>query len=200
MGWTSDQDALPLPEARHRMANAFQLLTTLGRLRTQRADDPETRRQVAWMLDAISALGVLQHRLLSPEGEDFAGFLHEIAPYWRRRAGDLPVSIEIKAEPVAVSEQSAAALAVIVQELVSNALAHAFPGGREGVVRVELSRLDDDRAVMVVADDGVGYAPAEADDRRLGLWLIRGLADQVRGVFSTRCDSGVTARLEFPTG
>lgn len=200
MGWSSDDEALPLPEARHRMANVFQLLTTLGRLRAQRADEAEARRQVSWMLDAISALGVLQHRLLSPDGEDFAGFLNEIAPHWRRRAGALPVEIEIDAQSVPVSEQSAAALAMIVQELVGNALAHAFPDGRAGRVRVELRQVEPGRAAVVVADDGVGYVPAEVSDRRLGLWLVGGLADQVRGVLSTRCDGGVVARLEFPLG
>jgi two-component sensor histidine kinase len=199
MGWRDDEDSLPLVEARHRMANVFQLLATLGRLRAQRADDPEARRQVGWMLDAIAALGVLQNRQLSPGGEDFAGFLQDMAPLWRRRAANRPVGVELAVEPVAAPDQMAAALAMIVQELVANAIAHAFPGGRAGVVRVELKRLDEGRAVLVVADDGVGYGPEATAARRLGLWLVGGLADQVRGVLTTATEDGVTVRLEFPT-
>jgi two-component sensor histidine kinase len=141
----------------------------------------------------------VQHRLLSPNGDDFGAVLQDLAPQWRRGAGGRPVTIEVEVEPVPAAEQVAPALALIAQELVANAVAHAFPDGRAGVVRVELKRLDAARAVLVVTDDGIGYAPPEErDDGRLGLWLIGGLADQVKGVLTTNCDSGVVARLEFP--
>ena len=45
-------------EIRHRMANIFQLLSALARMRSQRASEPEARRQLAWMADAIGSLGV----------------------------------------------------------------------------------------------------------------------------------------------
>jgi len=191
-------DSMPIAEVRHRTANVFQLLTTLGRLRAQRSDDAEARRQVEWLHDATSALGVLHHRLLTPGGDDFAGFLVEMAPQWRRRAGPRPVAIELHTEPVVLAEQAASAVAVVVQELVANALAHAFPDGRAGVVRIELKRLGAGRARLSVADDGVGYDPAAADPRRLGLWLIGGLADQVKGVLTASRRHGVRVRLEFP--
>lgn len=190
--------AMSLPDVRHRVANVFQLLTTLGRLRAQRSEDAEARRQVEWLHDATSALGVLQRHLLSQGGGDFAGFLAEMAPHWRRRARARPVTIEIKAEPVVLPEQAAAAVAMIVQELVANALTHAFPDGRAGMVRVGLKRLEDGRARLVVADDGVGYDPVAADPRRLGLWLIGGLADQVKGELTFCCKGGVAVQLEFP--
>jgi two-component sensor histidine kinase len=199
MGRSDDQAAISPAEVRHRVANVFQLMATLGRLRVQRAENPETRRQLAWLLDATAALGVLQQRLLRPGGDDFAGFLQDMAPLWARRVENRPVSIKLEAEPVAVSEQVAAALAVIAQELVTNALAHAFPDGRVGVVRIELKRLEAGRAALSVADNGVGYAPSAADDRRrLGLWLIGGLTDQVRGTLTTTVEGGVVVRLEFP--
>lgn len=190
--------AMSLPDVRHRVANVFQLLTTLGRLRAQRSEDAEARRQVEWLHDATSALGVLQRHLLSQGGDDFAGFLAEMAPHWRRRARARPVTIEIRAEPVVLPEQAAAAVAMIVQELVANALTHAFPDGRAGMVRVGLKRLEDGRARLMVADDGVGYDPVAADPRRLGLWLIGGLADQVKGELTICCKGGVAVRLEFP--
>jgi two-component sensor histidine kinase len=192
-----DQGAMSLGEVRHRIANVFQLIGTLGRMRAQRSDDAEARRQVEWLGDAIGALGVLQHRLLSPGGDNFAAFIEDQAPNWRRRAGSRPISIELSLEPISLPEQSAAALAVIVQELVSNALAHAFPDGRAGVLRIELKRLDATRAQLSVVDDGVGYTPGPADPRRLGLWLVGGLADQVNGALTVIAENGVVAQLEF---
>jgi two-component sensor histidine kinase len=190
--------SMPLSEVRHRTANVFQLLSTLARLRAQRSQDAEARRQIEWLHDAIAALGVLQHRLLGPDGEDFAGFLTEMAPHWRRRIGGRPIDIDLDVQPVALPEQVAAAVAIIAQELVTNAVTHAFPDGRPGVVRVALRPLDADRALLSVADDGIGFDPAGVDAHRLGLWLIGGLADQVKGVLMTTHQPGVATRIEFP--
>jgi two-component sensor histidine kinase len=187
-------------ELRHRLANLFQLLSTLTRMRIQRSADPETRRQLAWMLEQISALGLLQQRLIDPLGGDFAEYLNDMMPHWRRRCAGRPVQLDVLAAPLVMREQLASALAVIANELVSNAIAHAHPDGRAGSVRIELNALPDGRGVLTVSDDGVGYVAAAADRSKLGLWLVRGLTEQVRGVLTTTNDGGVTATLEFPMG
>jgi two-component sensor histidine kinase len=198
MAWSDDQDAIPLREARHRTANLFQLVGALGRLRAQHTVEPEAKRQVAWLQDAIAALGVLQRRQLSPDGDDFAGFLTDMAPHWRRRVGALPVVLEIQAESAEVGQQAAAALALVAQELVVNALTHGFPDGRAGQVRVEFKRVDPDRAALCVTDDGIGYDGEAKHPNCLGLWLIRGLTDQLGGALTVDAAAGVATRLEFP--
>jgi len=191
-----DEDARSAEE-RHRLANLFQLLSTLTRMRMQRSHEPEARRQLSWVLDAVGALGVLQQRLLRPQGDDFGGFLEEMAPHWRRKCAGRPVDIEVDAASITVPEHLASALALIVNELVSNALAHGFPEGRAGRVRVSFQRLDAARAALSVVDDGLGYDPETVGDESLGLWLIQGLSGQVRGKLSVEAADGVAARLEF---
>jgi two-component sensor histidine kinase len=194
-----EPEFVSVSETRHRLANLVQLLTTAGRMRVQRAKDGETRRQLAWMLDVIGAVGVLQQRFLGPDGENFAGFLEDMLPHWRRRCAGRPLSLDLAAEPVRIREQSLSALVLIAHELVTNALTHGFPDGRAGGVHLTLRRLDDGSAVFSVADDGCGYDPAKADKTTLGLWLVQGLAAQVRGRLTTTAGpGGVTARLEFP--
>ncbi len=196
---SAGEDPQVLAEARHRMANVFQLLTTLARLRAQRGEGGEARREVEWLHDAITAQGALQRRQLTPEGCDFAAFLADMQPSWNRRIGARPIVLVVEAKPMPLADQTATALASIVQELVANAIAHAFPDDRAGTIRVSLTRLNAARAVLSVADDGVGYASAEKPDpARLGLWLVGGLASQVKGALTTNTDTGVTVRLEFP--
>lgn len=196
---SAGEDPQALAETRHRMANVFQLLTTLARLRAQRGEGGAARREVEWLHDAITAQGALQRRQLTPEGCDFAAFLADLQPSWSRRIGARPIDLVVEADPLPLAEQAATALATIVQELVANAIAHAFPDGRAGTIRVRLARLDAERAVLVVADDGVGYAPpGKPDPARLGLWLVGGLASQVKGALTTTPNAGVTVRLEFP--
>ncbi len=199
MAQTDGDDPELQAEVRHKVANLFQLLSTLTRLRMQRAQAAESRRELGSLLEMVSALALVHQRLLSPGGEDFALCLADMADHWRRRSEGRPIAIEVTTgAPLAVPESQASALALIANELVANALAHGFPDDRAGVIRVALERLGDDRAALSVTDDGIGYDPATVDDGRLGLWLIKGLAAQVRGDLSTTADNGVSCRLEFP--
>jgi two-component sensor histidine kinase len=191
-------DARAQAEVRHRLANVFQLLSTLARMRLRRTDDPESGRHLGWMLEMIEATAALQQRLLSDGGDDFALFLADMAPRWRRRCAGRPIAIELDAEPLRTLESRASALALIANELVLNAIAHAFPDDRDGVVRIEFRRVAEGRAVLAVADDGRGYDPADVSPDRLGLWLVAGLAAQVKGELTTETENGVRCRLEFP--
>ena len=185
-------------EQRHRIANLFQLLSTLTRMRQQRSTEPEAKRQLGWILDAVSALGALQQKMVAVDRYDFTGFLAEMQAQWRRRIGGRPVQLHVEAEPFLVREQLASALAIIANELVTNAINHAHPGERAGVVKVALTAIGEGRAALVISDDGVGYDAQVQDRSKLGLWLIKGLTDQVRGELVTDLSSGCTARLEFP--
>jgi two-component sensor histidine kinase len=194
---TNGDDHERQAEVRHKVANLFQLLSTLTRLRMQRAQEAQSQRDLGSLLEMISALALVHQRLLSPGGEDFALCLAVLADHWRRRSAGRPIAIELNVAPFDVHESHASALALIANELVANSLAHAFPDDRAGVIRVALERLGDDRAALSVTDDGIGYDPFVVDEGRLGLWLIKGLAAQVRGDLSTTADSGVSCRLEF---
>jgi len=169
-------------------------------MRVQRAQDAETKRQLTWMLDAIGVLASMQQRLLGPEPHDFGAYLQDLMPQWRRRAAGRPVEINLVADPVPVREHLISALALIANELVSNALTHAFAEQQAGLVTIELRALGDGAAALVVSDNGAGFNPSAASRSSLGLWLIRGLTDQVKGVMTTPpTEAGVTTRLEFAT-
>ena len=180
-------------EVRHRNANTFQLISALARMRGQRATEPETRRQLVWMADAIGALGALErHRCEG--GVDFHAYLHEMAPVWRRR-GAASAEILLAVDALVAPDQAASTLALIVHELMSNALAHAYVE-HAGKVELLLSATDQGRYELVVKDEGCGFDPATGRER-FGLWFVRSLAAQVRGEFELQSRPGVTARLQF---
>lgn len=184
-------------EMRHRMANTFQLMSALARMRSQRAGEPEARRQLLWMADAIGSLGALErHRV--DGGVDFAAYLKEMAPVWRRRQAGQTAEVVLATGPVITSDQAASTLALIVQELVGNALAHGYADGRGGAVSIRVAPLDDGRWELVVTDDGQGFDLGSPTAReRFGLWFVRSLSAQVRGEFTLVSQPGVTARLVF---
>ncbi|CAN7215206.1 sensor histidine kinase [Phenylobacterium sp. LjRoot164] len=190
------QDDVRAAEMRHRAANTFQLISALARMRGQRTAEPEARRQLVWMADAIGALGALErHR--RGEGVDFQAYLEEMAPVWRRRQSAGPTEVVVEMEPVIAPDQAASTLALIIHELVANALAHAYPEGESGQVEVRLSKVGE-RYELVVRDHGRGFDPASPGGReRFGLWFVRSLAAQVRGELKLDTRDGVCARLLF---
>ena len=190
------QDDVRAAEMRHRAANTFQLISALARMRGQRTAEPEARRQLVWMADAIGALGALErHR--RGDGVDFQAYLLEMAPVWRVRQAAGHTEVVVEAEPVIVPDQAASTLALIIHELVANALAHSYPEGGGGRVEVRLSKVGE-RYELVVRDHGRGFDPASPGGReRFGLWFVRSLAAQVRGELKLDTRGGVCAQLLF---
>jgi two-component sensor histidine kinase len=166
-------------------------------MRGQRAGDPDARRHLVWIADAIGSVGALEQKRQGAS-VDFAAYLEEMGPVWRRRQGPNAAAVVVEAAPFAAADNTASTLALIAQELVGNALAHGFVDGRPGVVTVRLQPADG-RCDLTVSDDGCGFDPgSEAARERFGLWLVRSLAAQVRGEFTLTSSPGVTGRLTFP--
>jgi two-component sensor histidine kinase len=90
-------------------------------------------------------------------------------------------TLAIEAAEVALPIEQAVPAGLLVNELLSNALRHAFPDGRRGGVRIGLDRVAEEEVVVSVSDDGVGLPEALdcADARTLGLQLVGLLADQL---------------------
>ncbi|MBI9108934.1 MAG: sensor histidine kinase [Spirochaetales bacterium] len=88
---------------------------------------------------------------------------------------------------------------LIVTELVSNALKHAFLDGRQGKITVVLSVRRGETIVLKVSDTGIGF-PHEYDFKNadtLGLTLVNSLVSQLRGTLEVRDDGGTVIIIEF---
>ena len=95
--------------------------------------------------------------------------------------------------PLGVDQAIPAGL--ILNELVSNALKHAFPGGRAGSVVIEGSRVKG-RIHLTVKDDGIGVRAGVTDS--LGMQIIQILTRQLKGTFEVACGNPATFKISFP--
>jgi len=89
---------------------------------------------------------------------------------------------------------------LIIDELLSNALRHAFGEGGEGKIEVSLTASEDGRVNLTVSDDGVGLPPGFDinESKTLGLCLVKILAeDQLQGTLEVTSDGGATFKMEF---
>jgi two-component sensor histidine kinase len=88
---------------------------------------------------------------------------------------------------------------LIVNELVSNILKHAFPVGQKGEVRIVLARADGNKFMLVVQDDGIGF-PENLDFRKsetLGMQIVTMLVQQLDGTIELEREEGTTFKIVF---
>ncbi len=110
------------------------------------------------------------------------------------------VRLGLDIQPIVVAIDTAIPCGLVLNELISNTLKHAFPQGRNGNLTIDL-RCQNDEITLIVRDDGIGTDPDEdlLEKGKLGLEAAFALTDQLGGTpaFITG-RSGLTACLAFP--
>jgi two-component sensor histidine kinase len=131
----------------------------------------------------------------------FGEYVRSLLSHLLHSYGSERIRSEVDAEPVTLSITQAIPVGLMVNELVSNAFKHAFPGGKTGMIRIQIRDEGGSRTKIVVSDTGVGLPEGfRIDDARtLGVQLISTLTDQVGGrlAFSSS-DAGTTFEVSFP--
>jgi two-component sensor histidine kinase len=192
---TADPD-IRIAELERRLTGGYQLLQALVGIRLRSVSDPESQRHLTWLSDVVAAMGLLTRRSVAEGSVDFTGYLDDAVGFWRRACEDRSIRIDVRASAADLPESHALPLAIILHELMSNAVRHAFPDGRRGSIAVAYSRAVDG-ASLVVRDAGVG---AEALAKGDGLLLVEGLVAHLGGAMTieTAPGSGVGVRVRLP--
>jgi two-component sensor histidine kinase len=109
------------------------------------------------------------------------------------------ISWRVALEPLPVGVDQAIPAGLILNELVSNALKHAFPNGRTGSVVIAGSRREG-RIHLSVEDDGIGAPPSVelVRPKSLGMQIIKILTRQLKGTFEVACGRPATFKISFP--
>jgi two-component sensor histidine kinase len=152
----AQKDAL-LHEVDHRVKNNLQLIASLILLQSRRTTDETSRQALKAVLERVTAVATVHRRLFQddPLRFDVADFVRDLTGDLAVAAGRDDLEIRLELDEVALPASSAAAFALVINELLGNALKHAFPAGRAGHIVVSLANLGT-ACVLTVADDGTG--------------------------------------------
>lgn len=195
-----------LAELQHRVKNNIQATTSFLSLQASRAPDPAVALALRSAALRVLLASQVQDRTFHLQGGAGVALCVELATAARAAfdaAGRPGLELEIRpapAAPLMVPASQSTPLALIVNELVVNALRHAFPEDRRGRVVLALRRLGPGKAELVVEDDGIGIPPEirERVPRHcLGLHLVPRLARQARGAFRIEGPPGTRAVISF---
>jgi two-component sensor histidine kinase len=193
-----EQRDLLLREVYHRVKNNLQMVDSLLVMQTRQMPDPEAKKALRGLRDRIYALGLVHQQLMGSDDLktfDIAPFLSELSSNIVHGGGANDVDLSVQAIPLDVGLDFAIPLGLLVNELVTNSLKHAFPDGR-GEIDVNLSRAENGGLLLVVADNGQGYSQGgvgEAAPRMaLGSTIIEGLVAQLEGTIMVQSRRGET--------
>ena len=185
--WSLEEKEVLLREIHHRVKNNLQVISSLFYLQADYVDDPRSLEILRESRNRVKSMALVHERLY--RSADLAKI--DFVEYIRSLANELFVSyginqniigLKIESDQVLLGVDRAIPLGLIVNELVSNSLKHAFSDGREGELRLEI-QVKDDRLNLVVSDNGRGF-PENLDwqgVQTLGLRIVKILIDQLGG-------------------
>ncbi len=172
-------------EVDHRVKNNIQMISALLAMQASAIMDPQARASISSMLQRVEAIGTVHRRLYQSKDVrqfDLADFIRDIAHDLLKSSGREDIGLDLDLESVHVPSQQASPNALMLNELMMNALKHAFPDGRPGRLAIAIACTQDDsgdRLSVTVADDGVGLPDAKLRNG-FGSKLIRTLARQLQ--------------------
>ena len=193
-----------LAEIHHRIKNNMQVITSILGIEEEKIQDPLVRAIFKKNKNRIQSIACVHE--LAYKSSQFARIpLDELVKkiastiLYSLQGEKRTISLEIKASDVTMDLDKAVPFGILINELVTNAVMYAFPGGRTGTITIMI-KAEGKKVVFVFADDGAGYPSGIDFDSPMssGLELIQGLTKQLRGTVEKMNTAGTSYRFVFP--
>jgi two-component sensor histidine kinase/PAS domain-containing protein len=201
---TVQEKEVLLREVHHRVKNNLQVICSMLRLQERNLHDDTLLQALRVSRERVMAMAMLHDQLHRAKdfsninlGEYICNLASSLFSSHGVNSADLALRLDIEDVPVAVD--TAVPCGLIVNELVSNSLRHAFPGGRKGHISLGLHAGPDGSVELIIGDNGRGFLESAqtAKTRSLGLWLVELLASQIGAVVERSSVAGTRYRLVF---
>jgi two-component sensor histidine kinase/ActR/RegA family two-component response regulator len=187
-----------LKEVHHRVKNNLQIVASLLNLQANRTQNPQVANVLLDTRNRVGSMALL-HETLYSSGNlariNFHAYVEALSRQLLSSFGPAAahVSVQSQAARIGLPLEHSVPCGLIINELVSNCLKHAFPDERAGKVKVVVRAIEGQRLLLSVSDDGVGLPSGldPADTSTLGLQLVSNLAQQLGGRWTVEQPDGV---------
>ncbi len=195
---------LLLRELYHRTKNNMQVIMSILSLRSRSLKDPRLTAIVRDLRDRIMAMAMVHQKLYQSRdlsSIDFRGYVEDLLAFMMEShlRPKKKISADLNIPALSLSIDTAVPCGLILQELISNVIAHAFPGDRRGKISVRVRRRGDEIEILF-KDDGVGF-PAGFDVRttdHIGLAMVADIVEhQLQGRIEFLNHDGAECRIRF---
>ena len=190
-------------EIHHRVKNNFHIV--MGLLHTQLAylQGEEAIQAVAESQQRIQAMSLVHQKLYQSDNLsaiNMAGYIHELIDYLKDsfHTGHT-IRFNLQIDPVKLNVSHCVPLGLILNEAITNAIKHAFPGKKEGVIDISLKSIAPDHFLLSIKDNGVGLPATfnSTNQASMGMKLMRGLSDDLDATFKVNNNGGTEILLDF---
>ncbi|EWY38138.1 histidine kinase [Skermanella stibiiresistens SB22] len=191
-----------LRELQHRAKNSLQLVISLLKLQSGRIRDPDARSAYELTLQRIEALAIAYRHLHESGSEtqvEFGRYLTELVTTTSANVpgGAQGTDIDVQSEKITGGLSLAVPLGLIVNELLTNSLRHAFPA--KSWIRISLTRPTPESIELVISDNGRGLPSGFDPDADAGMLLAEALAAQLNATLMPETTgSGTVVRMTVP--
>ena len=194
-----------LKEIHHRVKNNMQVISSLLNLQKNSIQDNYARELLDSSITRVLSMAMVHERLYKSGNLSYINFKDYVLDLTSGIFDTLKIShntiaITTDIDDISLDIDKAIPCGLIINELVSNSLKHAFHSNIDGKIIIEFSITRDQKCKLVVRDNGVGL-PASLtveSTRTLGMQLVRSLAQQLDGSLDISINNGTTAIVEFP--
>ena len=195
-----------LKEIHHRVKNNLQVISSLFSLQANYTADPQVLEVLQDSQHRVRSMALIHEKLYRSENLariDFSDYINDLASTLFRtyNAAQKQITLHLNASRLILELEQAIPCGLIVNELISNALKHAFPDGQPGQIQIGLCADEPDCITLIVEDDGVGL-PADFDFYQtdsLGLTLVTSLTAQLDGSIDLTQSRGTKFAINFPS-
>ena len=192
-----------LKEIHHRVKNNLQVVSSLLNIQSRYVTAPDDAELFKEGQNRVQAMALVHEKLYQSSDLariDFSSYLDSLMKnlFYSYALGRDNLVMQTDIQPILMSVDVAVPCGLIVNELISNSLKHAFPGGRAGEIQIRIYEADR-RVVLEIADNGVGL-PANYDlhtSESLGLQLVNLLVEQLDGSISLEREKGTKFTIAF---
>ena len=199
-----ERDVL-LQEVHHRVKNNLQVISSLINMQMRRLEAGTSRDALEACQTRVQTIALIHQTLYQARDYarvPFSEYAQSLASNVFHATGVSPtkVSLDLAIGDVALPVDKAIPCGLLLNELITNALKHAFNDGRSGTIRVAFERIEGGRLRLTVSDDGVGLPPGYdvRNSESLGLQLVSTLSDQLDAELEIDGRGGATFQLTFP--
>jgi len=193
-----------LKEIHHRVKNNLQVISSLLFMQARGLDDPHMIEVFNESQNRIRSLALIHEKLYQSDNLDhidYGTYIKKIIDYlfqsYKISRNDVSVNLSISS--IFLDIDKAVPCSLLINEMLSNSLKHAFPHGYKGIISIEMS-LDENVYHLKYSDNGIGLPDDQSLEMKnsLGFQLIKGLAAQLGGTLQIIRDQGTVYILTFP--
>jgi PAS domain S-box-containing protein len=193
-----------LKEIHHRVKNNLQVISSLLDLQSSHVQDEKAKAALRESMERVRTMATIHTQLYQSQDltkVDIGLFMRDLISNISQSYGRVAsaVKINVDNDETMLGIDASIPCGLILNELVTNALKHAFPGGKEGKINITM-RSEDNQAVLTISDNGIGFPkPIDFNNlKSLGLQLVNILVRQINGKIDLQVDGGTTWTIIFP--